>query len=234
MAQQELADVYFAGSAKPRPLPSPTLVRVVERRPAFLWPWLFTLGILGLLLAALALNRRIFIDVDFVDAGARQARARSGAEEARRVAALDPGGFEFSQAAALASSRQSAELRLSYPGGPGPAYAAYAFRTPFDATAYVLEFEAKGSGGGEALEVVLRDRNHGTNLARGPIVPFPLGLGTDWKKARVAAERSEGFDATRIAQLRFEIGPRRTENPAGSAVWIRNVRWVSRDAEPGA
>lgn len=226
-AQRELADVYFAGSTgKARPLPNPTLIRVVDRPKSYLGPWAVTLGLFMVATLVLLLNKRILIDIDVH--GAAPKSASSYAAAPLHEIALHPQNFTLSPGLSLKSARTPQELVLANSPFSGPVYASYTFRAPLNAADYVLEFEAKGEKGKESLEVILTDESRRSSLSQRPLIPFPMGLGPEWQTAEIAVSRSEAFDAQRVSQLRFEIGSQRTGNPSDGIVHLRGIRWKPR------
>lgn len=227
--QKELADVYFAGGGKAKRLPNPTLIRVMEKKRSFLWPWVFTTAVLILVSLTLLLNERIAIDINTSGTkpslGAGLDRASNVLGASMDVIELSSGDFLFSPGAAGQSSSNDEGLILVNPAQEGQVYAYLTFAFPFNAADYTFEFQARGETGNETLEVVFKDWNHQSSLNWKPLIPFPMGLSTEWQKAEISIDRSEAFDAQRVAQMRLEIGAQRTGNPEGSVVFIKNLRW---------
>ena len=231
MTQQELADVYFSGSGKTKPAASPTVIRVIDKRQSYMLPWIITLATLALASLALFTTKRIAISVNFQDASVSapvpEASRASGPQDQARILRLSPA--DFMSSVPMADGNGSKDiLNVTNHGVSGGAYAASEFSPTFNATGYVLEFEAKGRSGGEALEVAFRDVRRQSSLNSAPLRPFPMGLTTRWEKARVIIDKTDSFDATRISQMRFEVGTQRTGNPPDTLVSIRNIRWVPR------
>ena len=57
-----------------------------------------------------------------------------------------------------------------------------------------------------------------------------MGLSAEWGRAAVPVERTDAFDAARVKQMRMDIGNRRTGNPPNATVFIRNLKWVPKQA----
>ena len=224
--QEELADVYFSRSGKAQPaLPGPTVVRVVDRRASYFWPWIVTTAALMLTAFALLFSGRVDVNI-------RMAGEEGAAEAPRVLKVTGPAiplaseDFYFSEAAS-ANSKTGRELRISGSELPGPVYAALKLNPPFNARDHVLEFEAKGEAGGENVEVLFSDVKRQTSLNQGTLRPFPAGLTTAWQKASVSVTNAEGFDASRVVLLRIGTGSRAGSAAAGT-VQIRNLKWRSR------
>jgi len=242
MTQQELADVYFAGSGKkPEKLPAPTIVRVIDKKNrTFFFPWLITTLALLLLTFALFSSKRIWIDVQIIDESVWDtARAPSPrqppiphqavpltATSPEDVQLLSPLNFRFAGAAVLNSSRERHMLTLMNSSLSGIAYAAMDFKPSVNALQRKLVFEARGKNGGEQLELIFKDADNNSSLNQKRIQPFPTGLSTHWQMAEITIQEGPAFHANRITQMRFEFGSQRTENESSSALFLKNIQWL--------
>lgn len=226
--QQELADVYFARSGKAvPPSAAPMLIRMAERPRSYFVPWLITTAAVILMGIAFFSTKRITIDVHVEDAKGSWAAQDTGALAVETIE-LPPSEFNFSAAAAQFSSTQKDSITLANGSFAAAAYAYVTFQPEINITQYVLEFEARGKNGKEALEIVMRDSNLQSNANTNPLRPFPTGVDKNWRKAKVWISLSPGFNARRVSQIRFEIGSRTTGNRVNSSVEIRDVRLVPK------
>lgn len=241
MAQQELADIYFGGSGKTKQPPTPTMIRVSDHKKSFLIPWVVTLVLLLLTVGVLLINRRVMLDVTIIDSATAEGRTGEVQDDGLRAVlrpAKDPVGtikvspkkFLFSDGAITNSVKNDEVLILSGDDSEGLVYAYQSFRPVFRAVDYVLVFDAKGRSGGEMLEILFKDRKLKTSLNQGVLRPFPMGLSAEWATVSVMVKLSEEFDAAGVKQMRIDIGSRRTGNPADATVFIRNVKWIPKQA----
>lgn len=241
-ANEELADIYFGGSAKTKQPPTPTLIRVSDNKRNFLIPWIITLIFLLLAVGALFINRRIVFDVKILEESPADPAASESAlldsDENLLSKQKDPAGtiavssknLLFSDGAITNSVKNDEAIILSGDTSRRLVYLYQNYKPVFRASDYVLTFEAKGRTGGEMLEVVFKDKDHKTSLNQGSLRPFPMGLSADWTRGFVMLERSDEFDAARVKQMRIDIGSRRTGNNPNATVFIRNVKWVPKQA----
>jgi hypothetical protein len=227
--QKELAEVYFSNTSKTRPMPSPTVVRVVEKRRSYMIPWVITTLALFIMVFALFSTKRIAIDINLLDDG-MTSPARGvglGDQPVPGTIEIPLTGFQFSKAAIGASNISDDVLKLGngYSAGSVSAYAATDFQPPFGAADYVLSFEARGKDGDESLEVIFKDESFQSSLNAKPIYPFPMGLSRQWQRAEIKIVSSNRFNAKKIIQLRFAMGSGRVHNASQSEIFIRNLRW---------
>ena len=211
------------------------MIRVASAPRSYLVPLVIAAAFLLILLTLLLFNKRLSVAIQVGDAPGKQTAAGTAPGNAARfhpvsLEAVELSTLDFRLSPNLAPrSLQGPEtLLLIAPAAAGQAYAAYAFSSPFNAADYVLEFEARGRHGKESVEVIFTDAEQRPSANLKPFIPFPVGLSSDWRKAQIVLDRSEAFDAQRVSQLRFEVGPARTGNASGSAVYIRNIRWKPR------
>jgi hypothetical protein len=227
--QKELAEVYFSDTSKARPMPSPTVVRVVEKRRSFMMPWVFTTLALLIMVVALFSTKRIAIDINFLDDGMTSPVRgdRIGDQPVPGTIEVPLTGFQFSKAAFGASNISDDLLKLGngYSAGSASVYVATDFQPPFRATDYILSFEARGKDGNESLEVIFKDESFQSSLNAKPIYPFPVGLSRQWQRAEVKIVSTDRFNAKKITQLRFAMGSGRVHNAPQSEILIRNLRW---------
>jgi len=247
MTQKELADVYFGGLGPKTPsLPTPTVIRVIERKRTFIVPWVLT-GLVCVTAGALLFSgRRINIDVNILDEGTwrvREARiaggsgfqalsglARTAAGEGSLIPTeatdISPLRFRFAGAAVLNSSREKTILTLANSSLSDIAYAAIDFKPPMSLAQHKLVFEARGESGGEKLEIIFRDTRNNSSLNVRRIEPFRSGLSTHWQLAEITIDETATFHRDSIVQMRFEFGSQRTTNPPQMTLFIKNIRSV--------
>ena len=256
MTHEQLADVYFPGNGKAHEqLPAPTIIRVADPQRSFFVPWLITLLALGLSAFALFSTKRIAIDIRIID-DAGSAAAQTSAQttltppaaypiqpkvsvppeaailepiasaELPEAITLSPLDFRFTGAAVLNSSRERSQITLANSTLSGLAYAVVDFDPPFQADRYALSFEARGSIGGEQIELIFKDVNGNSSLNWKNLMVFPEGLTTNWQPATIKLQRSDFFNPQVIRQLRIEIGSQRTGNESDAVIFLRSLQWL--------
>lgn len=245
LTQQQLADIYFSATGKPKTSEPPVIIRVIERpRAASLIPW--TVASIAFLITALSLfsTKRIFVDIKVIDEKSpyladRLPQPSSGLLDAAggRSDAPGPAGqdrllavqdFEFEGAAYLKSVKDRSGLTLVNSSVSPFARATLYLDPPLNLLQKKIVFYAKGANGGENVAVALKDRGNMQAFPKGKMYPFPGRLTTDWQKVEIGTQdMAKEFDPRNVTNLRFEFGSKDTENRPGDTVFIRDLRWIS-------
>ncbi len=237
LTQEQLGEIYFSATGKPKTAEPPVIIRVIEKpRMASVVPWIITS--LAFLITALSLfsTKRVFVDIKIVDektpyAVAAQPSERAPepvdepafSEDGNRIALQE---FIFEGAAYLKSSRDKKLLTLVNSSVAPFARATIHFERPLNLRKGRIVFYAKGDKGGENLGLALKDEGNIQAFHKGKVYPFPNGLTTGWQKAEVTlAGASKDFDGRRVESLRFEFGSKDTANRPGDTIMIRNLEW---------
>src|SRR3989338_8821124 len=129
LTQEDLAEIYFSGSQGSKKLPSPTVIRVIEKRRSFLVPWILSSLALVASIFALVSSKKIFVDIHIVDEAAVPTFTRPYAPAYSKPAAapsvasstlnyhealrLNPLQFRFSGGAVLNSTRDQDGISLA-------------------------------------------------------------------------------------------------------------------------
>ncbi len=245
MTQEQLAEIYFSATGKPKTQEPPVIIKVIERpRIASVIPWIITS--LAFLITAFSLfsTKRVFIDVKVVDdksayivspaASADFTNSTTQDQERSQAAPKDGGNtislqeFVFEGAAYLKSSRDPNLLTLVNSSVAPFARAVVHFARPINMSHGRIVFYAKGAKGGEELAIALKDEGNNQAFARGKIYPYPHGMTTAWQKTEIVLTNlSKEFDAKRVSSFRFEFGSKDTSNRTGDTILIRDLQWFS-------
>lgn len=240
LTQEQLAEIYFSATGRPKQQEAPVIIRVIEKpRVASVVPWIITS--LAFLITALSLfsTKRVFVDIKVLDEKSPYIVTAGPAADAVPVReeeeAVDKEGnriglqeFVFEGAAYLKSSRERNLLTLVNSSVAPFARATVNFEKPLNLRHGRVIFYAKGAKGGENLGVALKDEENMQAFAKGKIYPYPKGLGTSWQRTEILmSDLAKGFDPRRVTSLRFEFGSKDTSNRPGDTILIRDLQWVS-------
>ena len=244
MTQEQLAEIYFSATGKPKPVEAPIIIRVIEKqRIASVVPWIITS--LAFLITAFSLfsTKRIFVDIRVVDEKTAYAVSQSQPTETNDEKVLssesshfdeDQGNsislqeFIFEGAAYLKSSRNSNLLTLVNSSVAPFARATINFDRPLNMRRGKIVFYAKGAKGGENLALALKDEDNNQAFLRGKRYPYPQGLTSSWQRTEIAlTDLSSEFNLKSVTTLRFEFGSKDTANRPGDTILIRDLRWFS-------
>ena len=243
LTQEQLADIYFSATGKPKTSEVPVIIRVVEKsRFASFIPWLITFA--AFLITALTLfsTKRIFVDVKLIDEKSPYLRAmQHDSEEYSRLGSGASGAvtankfffqdFTFEGAAYLNSSKdRNGGLTLINSSVAPFARAVLTLDPPADLSHANIVFYAKGGRGGETVAFALKDKENIQGFYKGKIYPFPDRLTTGWQKAEIEVDldTAKDFDAKNVTSLRFEFGSKDTGNKPGDTVFIKDLQWTTR------
>ncbi len=244
MTQEQLAEIYFSATGKPRQAEAPVIIKVIEKpRIASVVPWIITS--LAFLITAFSLfsTKRFFVDIKVVDekspyvvssgapvtesdeSAAVKEAARLNENEGTRIPLQE---FIFEGAAYLKSSRDENLLTLVNSSVAPFARATVNFDRPLNMHGGKIVFYAKGAKGGENLAIALKDEDNNQAFKRGKVYPYPHNLTPSWQKTEILlSDLAKGFDSKRISSLRFEFGSKDTSNRAGDTVMVRDLQWIS-------
>ncbi len=244
MTQEQLAEIYFSATGKPKPVEVPIIIKVIEKpRIASVVPWIITS--LAFLITAFSLfsTKRIFVDIKVVDeksayvAGAAPAVPPTEETQISREAdGLEEGGgnvislqeFIFEGAAYLKSSRDQNLLTLVNSSVAPFARATINFNRALNMHRGKIVFYAKGVKGGENLAIALKDQENNQAFLKGKNYPYPHGLTTAWQKTEIPlSDLSKEFDPKHVSSFRFEFGSKDTSNRPGDTVLVRDLQWFS-------
>jgi hypothetical protein len=248
LTQEQLADIYFSATGKPKTNDVPVIIRVVEKsRFASLIPWLITFA--AFLITALTLfsTKRIFVDIKLIDekspylralqrdseeysreTGAKNAAPMPGAAAANKFSVPD---FNFEGAAYLNSSKdRNGGLTLINSSVAPFARATLSLDPPLDLSHANIVFYAKGAQGGENVAFALKDKENIQGFYKGKIYPFPDRLTSSWQKAEIQVDldTAKDFDPKSVTSVRFEFGSKDTGNKPGDTVFIKDLQWVAQ------
>ena len=234
MTQEQLAQIYFSGGQKEKRSEMPLVIRVVEKPSASNWlPWVLALIAIAMAGFSLFSTKRIFVDIKVIDDkfDAQEVRGQTAHLTTRsssadtRPNALSLQAASFEGAAKLKSAKNGSELILVNSSIASFARASLSFPEPIDLAGSKLVFYAKGQKGGERLAIAMKDRDNIQGFRQGEFHPFPAGLSNDWQRVEVPlTETAEGFDAKKVAGLRFEFGTKSTENKPGDTLFIKDLQ----------
>lgn len=244
ITQEQLAEIYFSATGRPKPAEPPVIIKVIEKpRIASVVPWIITS--LAFLITALSLfsTKRIFVDIKVVDDktpyvvtsgnvnGSEDIgmprEAEIPDEKEAGLASLQE--FVFEGAAYLKSSRERNLLTLVNSSVAPFARAAINFERPMDLRGGKIVFYAKGSKGGENLAIALKDDENNQAFHKGKVYPYPRGLTTAWQRTEIfLKDVSREFDLRKVASFRFEFGSKDTSNRPGDTILIKDLQWFSK------
>ena len=245
LTQEQLADIYFSATGKPKTAEPPVIIKIIERPRLASWiPW--GIAILAFLITAGSLfsSKRIWIDVRVMDEDSAFIRSlksqraeelkeveigRSGANNplnAQKIAVQD---FTFEGAAYLYSSKdKNGGLTLINSSVAPFARAVLNADPPLDLSGSRIIFYVKGGRGGENVAFAIKDQDNRQGFYKGKIYPFPDRLTTSWQKAEVlmGEETAKDFDTAHVVSLRFEFGSKDTGNKPNDTIFIKDLQWV--------
>lgn len=238
--QQQLADIYFSATGKPKSLEAPVIIRVVEKpRLASLMPWMISSVAFLIMALSLFSTKKIFIDVKVIDEKNLTALSAAKLQEPEVSRAVPEKNLEsagrpiplelvtFEGAAPLKSSKDKESLTLINSSVAPFARATLHLDPPLNLSNAKIVFFAKGSHGGENVAIALKDRDNVQGFVRGKIYPFQTGLTTGWQKAEISMnETSKGFDVRNVTSIHFEFGSKDTDNKPGDTLFIRDLQRV--------
>ena len=135
--------------------------------------------------------------------------------------------------AASSRSRMTEDgLYLFNDGSSGWASAGLDFAEPMDLSKTTLDFFVKGSGGGESLELILRDVNNKSYMPQAYNTVFKKNMGTDWQFVSISFHDFDGaYSINRINHIGFEFGTQTTSNDPGSSILIKNIKITTHKPE---
>ena len=248
LTQQQLAEIYFSATGKPKTSEVPVIIRVIEKsHSASFIPWVITFTAFLITMISLFSSKRIFVDIRWIDekspylralqhndeefvrdAGAKNSASASNVPAANKFSMQD---FNFEGAAYLNSSRdRSGGLTLINSSVAPFARATLMFDPPLDLSHAYIVFYAKGGYGGENVAFALKDRENVQGFYKGKIYPFPDRLTSGWQKTEISVslDTAKDFDAKNVTSLRFEFGSKDTGNKPGDTVFIKDLQWAIR------
>lgn len=251
LTQEQLADIYFSATGRPKTSEVPVIIRVTEKsRAATLIPWIITFTAFLVTAATLFSTKRIFVDVKLIDEKSPYLRALQ-LDEAEYVHETTAKGspvltdkvsanrfsiqdFNFEGAAYLNSSKdRNGGLTLINSSVAPFARATLVLDPPLDLSRTHIVFYAKGGRGGENVAFSLRDKENIQGFYKGKIYPFPDRLSSSWQKAEIQVDldTAKNFDAKNVTSLRFEFGSKDTGNKPGDTVFIKDLQWMTLKKE---
>lgn len=241
LTQEQLADIYFTTTNKPRTSELPVIIRLIERpRLATYIPWILACLAFAATLFSLFSTKRVLVDIKVLDENSAFLHAldRRSLDEAS-APALDKkstvsnefsvADFVFEGAAYLNSSKDKNGMLTLINSSVAPfARASLRLEPPLDLSRAKIIFYAKGGRGGETVAFALKDEGNVQGFYKGKLLPFPDRLTTGWQKAEIviAQETAKDFDSRRITSLRFEFGSKDTGNKPGDLILIKDLQWA--------
>ncbi len=237
LTQEQLADIYFAGSEKIKKSDYPTVIKVIEKsRSSLLVPWLITLVALLITSFSLYSGKRIFIDVKIVNDRATALTAPENISETNQEGPspglrlgdkLSVKNIDFEGAAKLRSSKDDSSLTLVNSSVAPFARAILQFDSPVNLSGSKIVFYAKGLRGGENIAFALKDKNNVSAFNKNKLYPFSKALTTDWQRAEITLfNAAREFDVKNVMSLRFEFGSKDTDNKPGDTIMVRDIQVV--------
>ena len=242
LTQQQLADIYFAGSEKIKKSDYPTVVKVVEKHNVLsVFPWIIAAASVFLMIVILVSNKRVFLDVKILDQrasslrgvpedpeGSQEAVDFNGQKSDMRVGDMfHMQDFSFEGAAKLKSLKDRTTLTLINSSVAPFARATLHFSSVMNLASSKIVFYAKGARGGENLAFALKDKDNVPAFSKNKIYPFPNNLTTDWQRAEIPIfSLAKEFDSKAVASLRFEFGSKDTENKSGDTIFVKDLQVI--------
>ena len=251
MTQEQLADIYFSVTGKPKTTEAPVIIRIVERPRSATWiPWMIASIAFFITSISLFSNKRLFVEIKVVDDKSAFVRSLDAqkAEEARGIDAeeerledapdiavrkIPAKDFLFEGAAYLNSSKDKNDNLVLINSSVAPfARATLHLDPPLDLSGAKVIFYAKGGRGGENVAFAIKDKQNTQGFYKGKIYPFPDRLTTAWQKAEIQIDpdTAKDFDAKNVTSLRFEFGSKDTGNKPNDTVHIKDLQWVKTSA----
>ncbi len=241
LTQEQLADIYFATTNRPRSSEPPVIIRLIERpRLATYIPWILACLAFAATLFSLFSTKRVLVDIKVLDENSAFLHAldRRSLDEARApdlnnqptvANSFSVADFVFEGAAYLNSSRDKNGMLTLINSSVAPfARASLRLDPPLDLSHAKIIFYAKGGRGGETVAFALKDEGNIQGFYKGKLLPFPDRLTTGWQKAEIviAHETAKDFDSRHVTSLRFEFGSKDTGNKPGDLILIKDLQWV--------
>ncbi len=247
LTQEQLADIYFSATGKPRTSEPPVIIRVVERtRLATVVPWLIACVAFVATIFALFSTKMILVDIKVLDEknathygldrrAAEKESQTSTAAVSEKTAESSFHKFStqeilFEGAAYLNSSKdKNGTLSLINSSVAPFARAALRLDPPLDLSQAKIIFYVKGGRGGENIAFAMKDKENIQGFYKGKMYPFPDRLSTSWQKVEISVseETAKDFDSRNVVGLRFDFGSKDTGNKPGDLVLVKDLQWVS-------
>ena len=246
LTQEQLADIYFSATGKPRTADPPVIFRLVEQPRLASWiPWM--IASLAFLVTAVSLfsTKRILVDVKILDEKSPFIRSLQQQEEGEPQGSGAPKNADagpddthkisvqsmlFEGAAYLNSSKdKNGGLSLVNSSVAPFARATLSLEPPLNFSHARIVFYAKGGRGGENVAFAIKDSENVQGFYKGKLYTFPDRLTTGWQKAEILMDldTAKDFDARNVAALRFEFGSKDTGNKPNDTVFIKDLQWVA-------
>lgn len=250
MTQEQLADIYFAGSEKIVKSEYPTVIRVIEKPKSISWlPWAVALATVLIAVFLLISGHRVFVDIRVMSERAASMNVppessdisqeitpespKVSASTDKQKNALHLGDnvplqdFSFEGAAKLKSTKEPMSLTLVNSSVAPFARALLRFNAPLNFEGSKVVFYAKGNRGGENIAFALKDKENISAFNKNKIYPFPASLTTDWQRAEIPlSNTSKEFDVRSVTSLRFEFGSKDTDNKPGDTIVVKDLQVV--------
>ena len=241
LTQEQLADIYFTATNKPRTSEPPVIIRLIERpRLATYIPWILACLAFAATLFSLFSTKHVLVDIKILDekSAILHGLDRRSLEEASVPSKDDKtavsnsfsvADFVFEGAAYLNSSKDKNGMLTLINSSVAPfARASLRIEPPLDLSHAKIVFYAKGGRGGENIAFALKDEENIQGFYKGKLLPFADRLTTSWQKAEIslAQDTAKDFDPRRVTSLRFEFGSKDTGNKPGDLVLIKDLQWV--------
>jgi len=240
LTQEQLADIYFTTTNKPRTAEPPVIIRIIERpRLATYIPWILACLAFAATLFSLFSTKRVLVDIKVLDEKsaflhALDRRSLDEAAPSKEDKTAVANGFSvadfvFEGAAYLNSSKdKNGTLTLINSSVAPFARASLRLDPPLDLSRAKIVFYAKGGHGGENVAFALKDEENIQGFYKGKILPFADRLTTGWQKAEISLSQdaAKDFDSRRVTSLRFEFGSKDTGNKPGDLVLIKDLQWM--------
>ena len=247
LTQEELANIYFSSSQKPRNPELPMIIKVVEKQGiASVVPWIITSVAFLITAFSLFSTKRVFVDIKVIDEKnpyfngsqfvpqawppTQSVPAESPAKEEKEIFGHPEKilleRVSFDGASKLNSTYDRATMTLVNSSVSPFARATVQFDGPMNLKGGKIIFYAKGAKGGENLGVALKDRGNVLAFDKGKVNPFPRKLMTEWQRAEILIKDTlPAFDATQTTALRFEFGSN-NQNKPGDTIFIKEIQIV--------
>ena len=241
LTQEQLADIYFSATGRPKTAEPPIIIKLIERpRLATYIPWILACLAFAATLFSLFSTKRVLVDIKVLDEKSAyihgldrrsldEERAPSKDDRTAVSNGFPVADFIFEGAAYLNSSKDKNGLLTLINSSVAPfARASLRLDTPLDLSNAKLIFYAKGGRGGETVAFALKDEENVQGFYKGKIFPFPDRLTTGWQKAEIVMgqDTAKDFDVRRVTNLRFEFGAKDTGNKPGDLILIKDLQWV--------
>ncbi len=239
LTQEQLADIYFSATGKPKTAELPVIIKIIERpRLATYIPWILACLAFAATLFSLFSTKRVLVDIKVLDEKsaflhALDRRSLDGEPTADDKTAAANGfsvaDFVFEGAAYLNSSKDKNGMLTLINSSVAPfARASLRLDPPLDLSHAKIVFYAKGGRGGENIAFALKDEENVQGFYKGKLLPYPDRLTSGWQRAEISVsqETAKDFDSRRVTSLRFEFGAKDTGNKPGDLILIKDLQWV--------